>query len=140
MEPEGIQSAANALTKIVNQNAMQRAQFAEEAHHYMDSELALYEQLTALQAIAANASLYQHLVENESLLSTLTQQLLGHENPDVCASVLALFLEWIDPTLLEEYPDMTDVFGTLGRRILEDAWETVVANLPRFQQHAADDN
>jgi beta-catenin-like protein 1 len=133
LTPKGIQSASNALTKLVNQNAMQRIQFANEPQQYMGSELALYEQLTALQAIAANAQLYQHLVDNQTLLSTLTQ-LLGHENTDVCASVIALFLEWIDPSLLDEDPDLIWILGTLATRILEDAWETVVANLARFQQ------
>lgn len=135
LTPKGILSASNALTKIVNQNAMQRARFADEPEQYMESELALYEQLTALQAIAANAQLYQHLVDNNTLLPTLTQ-LLGHENTDVCASVVALFLEWVDPSLLDEYPDLLSTLGTLATRILEDAWETVVSNMARFQQQA----
>lgn len=133
LTPRGIQAASNALTKIVNQNAMQRIKFINEPQQYMESELSLYEQLTALQAIAANSQLYRHLLDNQNLLSTLTQ-LLGHENTDICASVVALFLEWIDPALLVEDPDLISVLGTLASQILEDAWETIVANLPRFQQ------
>jgi beta-catenin-like protein 1 len=132
LTPKGIQSASNALTKIVNQNAMQRSQYANEPHQYMESELALYEQLTALQAIAANGQLYQNLLDNEALMSTLTQ-LLGHENTDVSASAIALFLEWLDPSLIDEDPDLISVLGSLASLVLKDAWETVVGNLSRFQ-------
>jgi beta-catenin-like protein 1 len=134
LTPKGIQSASNALTKIVNQNAMQRARFPDEPRQYMNSELSLYEQLTALQAVAANAHLYQHLVDNEALMSTLAE-LLGHENSDICAVTVALLLEWIDPSLLleEENSDITPAMGALAARVLREAWETVVSNLVRFQ-------
>jgi beta-catenin-like protein 1 len=133
LTPKGIQSASNALTKIMNQNAMQRARFPNEPQQYMNSELSLYEQLTALQAVAANAQLYQHLVDNGVLISTLTE-LLGHENADVSAVTVALLLEWIDPTLLlEGDSDITSEMGTLAGRILREAWETIVSNLSLFQ-------
>jgi beta-catenin-like protein 1 len=134
LTPKGIQSASNALTRIVNQNAMQRARFPDEPRQYMNSELSLYEQLTALQAVAANAHLYQHLVDNEALMTTLAE-LLGHENSDICAVTVALLLEWIDPSLLleEENSDITPAMGALAARVLREAWETVVSNLVRFQ-------
>eukprot|EP00980_Cylindrotheca_fusiformis_P027793 scaffold22560_cov135-Cylindrotheca_fusiformis.AAC.4 len=134
LTPKGIQSAANALTKIVNQNAMLRARFPDEPRQYMNSELSLYEQLTSLQAVAANAHLYQHLVDNEGLIATLLE-LLGHENSDICAVTVALFLEWVDPSILleENNSDLTNVMGALARIILQEVFETVVANLDRFQ-------
>ena len=135
LTPKGLLSASNALTKIVNQNSMQRARFPDEPRQYMNSELSLYEQLTALQAVAANAALYRLLVDDTTLVSTLIE-LLGHDNADVCAVTVALFLEWIDPTLVLEEDnetDMTSVMGSLAGRILTEAWEMIVANLSRFQ-------
>lgn len=136
LTPKGLQSASNALTKIVNQNAMQRARFSNEPRQYMNSELSLYEQLTALQAVAANAQLYQHLVDDTTLVSTLIE-LLGHENADVCAVTAALFFEWIDPTLVLQDDDMPSVMGSLAGRILTEAWEMIVINLSRFQSQAS---
>ena len=139
LTPKGLQSASNALSKIFNQNAMQRAQFADQPRQYMDSELALYEQVTALQAIAAEGGkLYQHLVDNETLLSILIE-LLSHENTDICASVIALFLEWIDPTLLADDPDLISTISVLASKVLEDGWETIVSNLLRFRQQSSNE-
>jgi beta-catenin-like protein 1 len=141
LTPKGLRGATNSLAKIVTQNAMQRAEFSNDPEQYMASELALYEHIISLQAIAANLDLYQHLLlenESSSLLVTLTQ-LLGHENVDVCASVIALFLEWVDPSLLSDddnnnEQDLLPILSQLAKTILQDAWETMVANLARFQQ------
>jgi beta-catenin-like protein 1 len=90
---KGIRAASKSLESIYKKNAMKREEFSDQPEQYMDSELALYEQLTGLQALAADTKLYQH-VENSNLLGILSQ-LLGHDNIDVCAAVVSLFLEWM---------------------------------------------
>ena len=137
LTPKGLRSATNSLEKAVTQNAMQRAQHANEPEQYMESELQLYEHVTSLQAIAANIDLYQHLLDKDTLLGLLVQ-LLGHENIDVGASVISLFYEWIDPALFTEAQDsdpknLLPILTRLASRILQDSWETIVANLVRFQ-------
>ena len=137
LTPKGLKSATNALERIVTQNSMQRAQHANDPQQYMASELQLYEQITSLQAVAANLDLYQHLVDNETLLSILVQ-LLGHENADIAASVIALFYEWVDPSLFTSdeaatQPKLVPTISQLTRRIIIDAWDTIAANLARFQ-------
>lgn len=133
LTPKGIQSATNALSKISQQNSMQRARFPNEPRQYMNSELALYEQLTALQAVAANVNLYQHLLENKTLISTLTD-LLGHENLDISAATVGLFLEWIDPSLLsdEENSSFLPVMKTLASEVLREAWEVIASNISKY--------
>jgi beta-catenin-like protein 1 len=103
----------------------------------MESELALHDQLEALSAVAANVQLYQHIVEHSTLVDTLTQ-LLGHENDDIAAIVVSIYLEWLDPTLLSDDPDLTSAVGTLASRVLMEAWETIVSDFGRFQ--ATDDS
>lgn len=136
LTPKGIQSAAVALDKLFQKNALQRAQYADEPQNYMDSELALHDQLQALTAVAASLQLYESIIEHPTLLDTLTQ-LLGHENDDIAAIVVSLYLEWLDPTLLQEAdPDGTLTLGILACRVLTEAWETIVSNFARFQQSA----
>ena len=149
LTPKGLRSATNALAKVVKQNALLRAQHApHNPELYMESELALYEHITSLSAIAANVHLYQHLVgesqgndstssSSSSILSTLLQLLGEHENADICASIISLFLEWIDPSLLTSDTSDNEVLlptlSKLAKTILNDAWDTIVANLGRFQ-------
>lgn len=152
LTPKGILFASNALERIFQKNALQRAQYVTEPQKYMDSELALHDQLRALLAVAANVDLYQHLVDNPTLLLTLNQ-LLGHENDDIVAVVVSLYLEWLDPTLLlEQQPPQHDndtegqeskdvhdnllleTLATLAKRVLCEGWEMVVSNFVRFDR------
>eukprot|EP00934_Nitzschia_sp_Nitz4_P001963 Nitzschia sp. Nitz4//scaffold92_size79448//12011//13918//NITZ4_005383-RA/size79448-processed-gene-0.52-mRNA-1//1//CDS//3329560162//1963//frame0 len=132
LTPKGLASASNALEKLVQKNAMQRAQFADEPQKYMNSELALHDQLRALSAVSANTQLYPALLEHPTLLTTL-HQLLGHENYDVVSVVLSLYVEWLDTSLLQEDPDLLTTLGTLASRILE-AWETIATHVERYFQ------
>lgn len=131
LSAKGVLAAGKSLESIYKKNAMQRAKFHSEPDKYMESELALYEQLMALQAVATDTKLYRH-VENSNLMATLVQ-LLGHENTDIPACVVALFLEWIDPTLVTEDPTVLSTLKRLGKTILVQGWETMVINLARFQ-------
>lgn len=132
LTPKGIQSASQALEKLFQKNALQRAQHSDDPQLYMESELALHDQLEALSAVAANVQLYQYIVENSTLMDTLTQ-LLGHENDDIAAIVVAIYFEWLDPGLLQDDLDLIPALGALASRVLREAWETIVSNFGRFQ-------
>ena len=132
LTPRGLKSSTNALEKIVAQNALQRAEHADDPTQYMESELQLYDHVTSLQAIAASLNLYNYLLEGEKPLLQLLIQLLTHANTDIAASVIALFLEWVDPSLLDEDERNMSNMTSLAKTILEEAWETIVQNLGRF--------
>ena len=134
LTPKGIQSAATTLDKLFQKNALQRAQYADEPRNYLESELALHDQLQALTSVATNLQLYESIIDHPTLLDTLTQ-LLGHDNDDIAATVVSLYLEWLDPTLLQEDPDgASSTLGILASRVLTEGWETIVSNFSRFQQ------
>ncbi|KAG7340500.1 catenin-beta-like, Arm-motif containing nuclear-domain containing protein [Nitzschia inconspicua] len=137
LSARGIRAAAKSLQSIYQKNVQQRATFADEPQKYMDSEVQLYEHLTGLQAVGADPTLYEH-VAGSQLLSTLIQ-LLEHDNADVCASVVSLFLEWIDPSLVEEDFEVLSILKGFAKQVLE-AWESVLYNLLRFQQENLQDN
>jgi beta-catenin-like protein 1 len=128
---KGVLAAAKSLESIYKKNSTIRAKFPNEPTKYMDSEVALYEQLTTLVAVATDTSLYKH-VENSNLMPILIQ-LLGHENSDISASVVSLFLEWVDPSLATDDPGVISILKRLGKVIILQAWESMVINLSRYQ-------
>lgn len=97
----GVKNAAVALRKATEANALQRAKGGTSAAEtYMESELALYEQIASFKAFVAVddvAALYPTL-QMESMSDLV--QLLLHDNVDIAIAVTAVFLEWLDPSLL----------------------------------------
>ena len=66
----------------------------------MESEVTLYEQITAFKAVAAfYDTLYPPLLAAH-VPSTLLQLAAQHENTEVAAAIWAVWAEWIDPSLL----------------------------------------
>jgi beta-catenin-like protein 1 len=115
LTPAGVVQAGVSLRRAMDQNALLRAKAASGggAETYMDSEVALYEQIAALKAIAADpANLYGVLLNDDTagqngtaLSSTTTilddlMQLLLHENTDIAVAVTSVLLEWLDVDLL----------------------------------------
>mmetsp|Transcript_22838 Transcript_22838/g.63440 ORF Transcript_22838/g.63440 Transcript_22838/m.63440 type:complete len:636 (-) Transcript_22838:2705-4612(-) len=129
LSKKGIHAASRLLENVYKQNIQKRAENPDQPGHYMDSELALYEQITALQALATDTQVYRY-IESSSLLPTLIQ-LLGHENTDICASVVSLLLEWIDPSLAADDRSVLPLLGSFAAITME-AWERIVLNLDRF--------
>lgn len=128
---KGVLAAAKSLESIYKKNSIMRAKFPNEPAKYMDSEVELYEQLTTLVAVATDTTLYRH-VEKSNLMPILIQ-LLGHENADVSASVVSLFVEWMDPSLAADDAEVLLILKRLGKIILLQGWETLVINLSRYQ-------
>jgi len=148
LSPRGVQLGIKNLKKAHDKNQMLRAEHPDDPEQYMDSELGLYEAITALQPIAADPpNLYPHLVPSakpsnkndnvEQLWMTTFCQLCMHENSDVVSSVVALLLELLDPSLLDMEQSNEHVNNRsiilLGRQIMENLLELLVANLARLQ-------
>jgi beta-catenin-like protein 1 len=137
---KGVRSAAIGLTKAVEKNELQRAEHADQPDEYMESEVALYENISALKAFAVDpVTLYPAVLET-SLFATL-MHLLVHENADIVSSVVAVFLEWLDATLLEDDEgNLVPAVARMAAALLRDGLELLVANLARLQPSEADDD
>ena len=105
----------------------------------MDSEVALYENVSVLKALAADpAKLYPAIVESE-LLNNLIQLLL-HENTDIVSSVLAVLLEWSDSSLLKEEEEdgsLVAPVASLASSLLRNGADFLVGNLARLRKQVA---
>ena len=130
LSKKGVQAASKSLENLYQQNIQKRTEYPDQPEQYMKSELSLYEQLTALQALATDTQVYRY-IKNSNLMLTLTQ-LLGHENTDICASVVSLLSEWIDPSLVAEDPDVLPFLKSFAATAME-GWETIVLDLQRYQ-------
>ncbi len=130
LSKKGVQAASKSLQNLYQQNIQKRTEHPTQPEQYMESELALFEQLVALQALATDTKVYGY-IENSNLMPTLIQ-LLGHENTDICASVVSLLLEWIDPSLVAEDADVLPLLKSFAIVAME-GWETIVLNLQRYQ-------
>ena len=150
LTPKGVRIATRALIKAVEKNELQRAQYApHQPEAYMDSEVALYEQIVAWKAIAANPSqLFPILVKDRlelqdggdvdannagGVLTIFEQLLLQHENDDIVTSVLSVLLEWLDPALLvaegsgqDEDMSVVQPVVQVGAIVLQDFAELLV--------------
>jgi len=145
LSDKGVQMGIKNLKKAQEMNQMVRAEHPDDPEQYMDSELALYDAITALQPLAADPiQLYPPLVNSkqydtpELIWTTTFAQLCMHENSDVVSSVVALLLELLDPSLLNmeysnHHPSNKPII-LLGQAILEYLMELIVANLARLQR------
>mmetsp|Transcript_1245 Transcript_1245/g.3096 ORF Transcript_1245/g.3096 Transcript_1245/m.3096 type:complete len:550 (+) Transcript_1245:134-1783(+) len=131
LSKKGVHAASRSLKNIYEQNVRRRAEYADQPDQYMDSELALYEQLTALQALATDTQVYKYIKSSDLMESLI--QLLGHDNTDICACVISLLLEWIDPSLVVEDSAVLPLLKSFAAMTM-NGWETVVLNLERFQE------
>ena len=130
LSSKGIHAAAKSLESMYRKNVMKRAEFPDHPYNYMDSEIALYEQLNALQALATDTTIYRYVLDSD-IMSTLIQ-LLAHENVDICSSVISLLLEWIDPSLVENDPKVLQLLKSFAITTME-AWTLIATNLVKFQ-------
>lgn len=139
---KGVRVARSSLVKAVERNELQRAKHADQPDEYMESEVALYENIIALKAFAADpARLYPVILETDMFATLL--QLLLHSNTDIVASVTSVFLEWLDTSLLlpdDESGIMVPAVAQLAAALLQEGTESLVANLARLSNASSDDN
>jgi len=87
-----------ALEKNITKNQFQRAQYPDTPEKFMESELALHDDISSLQDMAAAITHYDDFVALGAVDTLVT--LLQHDNADVSVAVLALFVELLDPALV----------------------------------------
>lgn len=125
LKPKAIKGAIVSLRKAAERNELQRAQYADTPENFMESELALFQQISAFSAVAAAPTLFETMLK-ESILEQLVP-LLSHDNADVAMTVMKVFVEWIDsesPT-----PEMIQ----LAKALVDDgALKWSIANLGRL--------
>jgi beta-catenin-like protein 1 len=91
----GAKAATATLEKAMETNALQRAKAGGQPELYMESEVALYEQIAALKAFAAADDLTAIYPALHDATNDLIQ-LLVHDNVDIAIAVTSVFLEWLD--------------------------------------------
>jgi beta-catenin-like protein 1 len=92
-----LKSIVANLEKSIAKNQMQRSEFSSSPEKFMDSEVALYEEIAQLNDLATSVEYYRYFVELGAVDQLVV--LLGHENVDVALAVIRLFVELLDPTL-----------------------------------------
>ena len=139
----GVQSAVASLTKLHRANALQRAQHAstsgtdapnnDDPHPYLESELALHDQLQAFSGVATHPQFF-------SLLDLqLCEELLSHPNSDIAVALVHVWVEWLEVES-DSTDDDTDraleSISQLARSIVDHdsstLLELMVANLGRL--------
>jgi beta-catenin-like protein 1 len=141
LSPKGVKVAAAALQKAIQTNEIQRAKFSDDPSQYMESEIALYENIAMLKSFAAEpAKLYASLLEHD-VVSTLLQLLL-HENSDVVTTVVSVLLEWLDSSLLVDEDEDTFVpqVAAVASLVIKDGAEYLVGNFSRLESTNGEDD
>lgn len=127
LTPKAVKGACIALQKIADRNQLQRAKYADMPEHFMESELSLFQQISAFSAFGADPSLYEILLQ-EGILQRFVP-LLSHENSDVALTVIHVLVEWIDP----EAPIMVETI------VQDGALKWIIANLGRLDPKVEED-
>lgn len=139
----GVQSAVASLAKLFRTNALQRAQHAsisgadtpthDDPHPYLESELALHDQLQAFSGVATHPQFF-------SLLDMqLCVELLSHPNSDIAIALIHVWVEWleVDSDSSDDDSDRAlEYISQLARSIVyhdsSTLLELMVANLGRL--------
>ena len=141
LSTKGVKVAAELLQKAIQANEIQRAKFSDDPSQYMESEIALYENIAMLKSFAAEpAKLYSSLIEYDVVATLL--QLLLHENPDVVATVVSVLLEWLDASLLvdEDEGILVPQVIAIAASVAQDGAEYLVGNLSRLDRTSDEDD
>uniref|UniRef100_K3X709 Beta-catenin-like protein 1 N-terminal domain-containing protein n=1 Tax=Globisporangium ultimum (strain ATCC 200006 / CBS 805.95 / DAOM BR144) TaxID=431595 RepID=K3X709_GLOUD len=94
LDARALKSMATALDKLIKKNALLRSKYADMPEKFMDSEVALDDELTKWKQVAAAPALYPHVVELDVMPMLLG--LFAHENIDIRLDVIALLAELTD--------------------------------------------
>jgi len=134
LTPQGVRSALSSLQKSLDRNQMKRAQRSDDPSHFMESEVALYEHISTLKAIAADpVRLYGH-VELDTIWA-----LLVHENIDIVVAVVSVLLEWMEVDLVNSEGEVVEGMAKLASRIAKDGADYLVGNLGRLESATESD-
>ena len=107
--PSSIKSAILNLEKSINKNQLLRIQHPDNPAKFMNSEVALYEEIELWNDLAASIEYYSLFVQMGAV-DTL-KSLFIHDNLDVVLCVVKLFNELLDPELLASSDNDVNVVG-----------------------------
>ncbi|KAH9103283.1 hypothetical protein AeMF1_020318 [Aphanomyces euteiches] len=88
-----------SLEKKLQKNDLMRSKYENDPSKFMESELALHEEIIRIKDVATDPSLYHVLIENQAI--PLFMQLLTHPNYDVRMDVIALLADMTDVERVE---------------------------------------
>lgn len=98
LDASGVKKLVLGLERAITRNSLARAKFPGEPARFLDSEVALDEELKRARLLAAAPELYPTLLSSGGMKSLL--ELLAHENSDIAIDVLVLLGELCDPDVL----------------------------------------
>ena len=129
-----------SFEKKITKNQQMRVKFADDPEKFMESEIALHDEVSQLLAVAASPELFPLLVSLGSVKSILG--VLTHENTDISLAVLALLQELTDPDTLqtESEEEMRGGQVLLDALVAEQGLELVVQNLGRLDDKVEEDS
>ena len=96
----GMKSSALSLEKAINANQLLRSKFPDEPEKFMESEMALYDEIEGIKSVASSVQLYPLLVSLNTYASLLG--LVTHENSDVSCCAVGVIRELVDVDVLME--------------------------------------
>ncbi|KAJ0411365.1 hypothetical protein ATCC90586_004351 [Pythium insidiosum] len=139
LDAKALKSMALALDKAIRRNALQRSKYSDAPAKFMESEVALDEELRRWRAVAAQPALYSDLLALEVV--PLLLGLCSHENLDVRLDVINLLADLTD---LDEDPSALAPTKALVERLVAlEFLPLLVRTLADLdaeaQQHAADE-
>ncbi|KAF0686682.1 Aste57867_21524 [Aphanomyces stellatus] len=83
-----------SLEKKMQKNDLMRSKYENDPSKFMESEIALHEDMTKMKDVATDPSLFQVLIEHGAI--PLFVQLLTHTNMDIRMDVVALLADMTD--------------------------------------------
>lgn len=128
LDANGLKRMILSVEKRINENMALRMKYAEQPERFMESEMALFQELKALHCVAAVPELYPTLVKTKCTPSLLG--LLSHDNADISAEVIDLFHEMTDA----EDATATDLKVLVDALLDHEAPSLLLAQLSRLDE------
>lgn len=135
INPNGIKNSSISLSKCIEKNAMSRIKYPKKPEKFMETELALNDELESLKSVAASMDMYPNLVKTGIVKDILG--LMTHDNTDISQAVISLLNEWMDVNLLvsEGINENADHMRILVSEFLGHfGIESIIGNMGRFDQ------
>jgi beta-catenin-like protein 1 len=104
-----IKSTILNLEKAISKNQLLRVKYPTQPSKFMNSEVALYEEVELWNGLAASIEHYTLFVETGAVESL--KSLLIHDNVDIVLCVIKLFNELLDPELLASDDTNVNLIG-----------------------------
>lgn len=130
MTAKSIHSLFSLLRKTIEKNAIERTKYAQTPSKFMDSEVALHQELIKWKGVAAFPNLFAHCLEIKDNFVPLLLSLLQHENIDIHYDVITIIADWTDIEMAE---DELEAIAAIAKAFVEEnVLTSLVQILERF--------